>query len=74
MRSLDLERAALQQALDVLRYDIESATDHEQVRLLRRTFGEHLKQWLALHLPDQGSAPSQRRYVRCQLPPEELGN
>ena len=74
MRSLDLERAALQQALDVLRYDIESATDYEQVRLLRRVFGDHLKQWLALHLPEQDTAPRQRRYVRSQLPPEELSN
>ena len=70
-----LDRAALQQAITVLRHEIATASDPDQQHQLERDLRACLKQWLALAAPQRQPPPvCTRRYRRHQPSPDILAN
>jgi hypothetical protein len=71
----ELDRAALQQAITVLRHELAFAADAAQQYQIERDLRALLKQWLALATPHgQPAASPTRRYRRCQPSPASLVN
>jgi hypothetical protein len=71
----DLDRAAIQQAITVLRQEIATTSDPAQQHQLERDLRAFLRRWIALAAPQgQPSLASTQRYRRHQLSPDALSN
>jgi hypothetical protein len=71
----ELDRAALQQAITVLRYELALTDDPTQQRKIERDLRSLLKQWIALAAPQDQPLPAHtQRYRRSQPSPDALVN